>query len=674
MNNSKRIMAGVASLAMLTGVVAAFPVQPEKVNAADDVIFSADFEDGKEDGFSRRGEDETVEVISEGAHGGDNCLSISTRAESWNGPQVALDDVIEAGTQYIVTAYAKTPYYSKLTLSMQFDDAEGTTHYDNVLPQDCKDGDWLKYEAKVSFPAGSTNKYLYFEAADANCTIFVDDFQIANVPDVAIEDLTSLRAYYADYFKIGTALTPSDLASKPFMKLVDKHFSGSITVGNELKPDYVLNSKATLAYMEENGDDENPQVSLASAKPVLDYCVKYNIPLRAHTLVWHSQTPEWFFKENYDAKGEYVSKEKMLKRMENYIKNFFAALEKEYPTLNIYACDVVNEAWLEDGTPRKPGHPDQSNGYGASDWVAVFGDNSFIDYAFEYAREYAPEGCKLYYNDYNEYMDKKKQIVEMATRLKEKGVIDGIGMQAHLDARQSMDAAFPSPQMFEAAIKEYAATGLDIQVTELDATVPENSGDQYFEYQAKYYNGIMDAIEKYKDNISAVIFWGVTDDNSWRASQNPLLFDSEFKAKPAFYSIIEGLTPGEVPTLEPTAVPTKTAPSESPSPSPTVSPSETTAPESPSPKPTATTTPEVTETPSATPTSENANVAYGDLDSSGTVDVTDLTQLSLFLLKDLKLDEKAQKCADVNADGNIDLTDLATLRQFISKKISKLGA
>ena len=72
MNNSKRIMAGVASLAMLAGVVAAFPVQPEKVNAADDVIFSADFEDGKEDGFSRRGEDETVEVVTDDAHGGKN--------------------------------------------------------------------------------------------------------------------------------------------------------------------------------------------------------------------------------------------------------------------------------------------------------------------------------------------------------------------------------------------------------------------------------------------------------------------------------------------------------------------------------------------------------------------------------------------------------------------------
>jgi endo-1,4-beta-xylanase len=294
--------------------------------------------------------------------------------------------------------------------------------------------------------------------------------------------------------------------------------------------------------MEENGDDENPQVSLASAKPVLDYCVKNNIPLRAHTLVWHSQTPEWFFKENYDAKGEYVSKEKMLKRMENYIKNVFAALAKEYPTLNIYACDVVNEAWLEDCTPRKPGHPSESNQWGASDWVAVFGDNSFIDYAFEYARKYAPKGCKLYYNDYNEYMDKKKQIVEMATRLKEKGVIDGIGMQAHIDCRQSMDAAFPSPQMFEQAVKEYVATGLDVQITELDATVQENSGDKYFDIQAKYYKGLFDIYEKYADKISAVIFWGVTDTKSWRASQNPLIFDKDFMAKPAFKSIVEGKT------------------------------------------------------------------------------------------------------------------------------------
>ncbi len=659
MNNSKKIAAGIVSAAMLATIASAYSVPSEQVNAEEDVLFSADFEDGELGAFSRRGEDETLEVIDTDAHGGEKSLCVSTRAQGWNGPQVALDDVIKAGEQYIVTAYAKSEYYSQLTLSMQYNDAEGETHYDNVLKQDSKDGSWLEYNTKFSFPAGSTDMYLYFESSDASVKIYVDDFQITTTPDVAIEDLTSLRAYYSDAFKIGTAITPSDLASKPFMKLVDRHFSGSITVGNEMKPDYVLNYNATQKYFEETGDDENPQVSFAQAKPVLDYCLKNNIPVRVHTLVWHSQTPEWFFKENYDASGEYVSKEKMLKRMENYIKNFFETLTELYPTLDFYACDVVNEAWLDDGSPRRPGHPDQSNGYGASDWVAVFGDNSFIEPAFTFARKYAPEGCKLYYNDYNEYMNKKTKIVEMAAELKEKGVIDGIGMQSHLDARQNMGSAFPSVSMYESAIKDYVETGLDVQITELDVTIPENSGDQYFEHQAEYYNGIMDAIEKYKDNISAVVFWGVTDDASWRASQLPLIFDSEYKAKPAFYSIIDGLTPGDIPEV--------TSPSEPPvtTPAVTTSAAEVT-----------TVSETVTDAPAETTTSSDSTpteTVYGDIDINGHVDVTDLSMLSLYLIGDQRLEGQALLNADADASGEVNIADLARLRQYLSKIIDKLG-
>ena len=659
MNNSKKIAAGIVSAAMLATIASAYSVPSEQVNAEEDVLFSADFEDGELGAFSRRGEDETLEVIDTDAHGGEKSLCVSTRAQGWNGPQVALDDVIKAGEQYIVTAYAKSEYYSQLTLSMQYNDAEGETHYDNVLKQDSKDGSWLEYNTKFSFPAGSTDMYLYFESSDASVKIYVDDFQITTTPDVAIEDLTSLRAYYSDAFKIGTAITPSDLASKPFMKLVDRHFSGSITVGNEMKPDYVLNYNATQKYFEETGDDENPQVSFAQAKPVLDYCLKNNIPVRVHTLVWHSQTPEWFFKENYDASGEYVSKEKMLKRMENYIKNFFETLTELYPTLDFYACDVVNEAWLDDGSPRRPGHPDQSNGYGASDWVAVFGDNSFIEPAFTFARKYAPEGCKLYYNDYNEYMNKKTKIVEMAAELKEKGVIDGIGMQSHLDARQNMGSAFPSVSMYESAIKDYVETGLDVQITELDVTIPENSGDQYFEHQAEYYNGIMDAIEKYKDNISAVVFWGVTDDASWRASQLPLIFDSEYKAKPAFYSIIDGLTPADIPEV--------TSPSEPPvtTPAVTTSAAEVT-----------TVSETVTDAPAETTTSSDSTpteTVYGDIDINGHVDVTDLSMLSLYLIGDQRLEGQALLNADADASGEVNIADLARLRQYLSKIIDKLG-
>ena len=659
MNNSKKIAAGIVSAAMLATIASAYSVPSEQVNAEEDVLFSADFEDGELGAFSRRGEDETLEVIDTDAHGGEKSLCVSTRAQGWNGPQVALDDVIKAGEQYIVTAYAKSEYYSQLTLSMQYNDAEGETHYDNVLKQDSKDGSWLEYNTKFSFPAGSTDMYLYFESSDASVKIYVDDFQITTTPDVAIEDLTSLRAYYSDAFKIGTAITSRDLASKPFMKLVDRHFSGSITVGNEMKPDYVLNYNATQKYFEETGDDENPQVSFAQAKPVLDYCLKNNIPVRVHTLVWHSQTPEWFFKENYDASGKYVSKEKMLKRMENYIKNFFETLTELYPTLDFYACDVVNEAWLDDGTPRRPGHPDQSNGYGASDWVAVYGDNSFIEPAFTFARKYAPEGCKLYYNDFNEYMGKKTKIVEMAAELKKKGVIDGIGMQSHLDARQNMGSAFPSVSMYESAIKDYVETGLDVQITELDVTIPENSGDQYFEHQAEYYNGIMDAIEKYKDNISAVVFWGVTDDASWRASQLPLIFDSEYKAKPAFYSIIDGLTPGDIPEV--------TSPSEPPvtTPAVTTSAAEVT-----------TVSETVTDAPAETTTSSDSTpteTVYGDIDINGHVDVTDLSMLSLYLIGDQRLEGQALLNADADASGEVNIADLARLRQYLSKIIDKLG-
>ena len=88
---------------------------------------------------------------------------------------------------------------------------------------------------------------------------------------------------------------------------------------------------------------------------------------------------------------------------------------------------MVNEAWLDNGSPRTGGGQSENANY--SGWVKVFGDNSFIEPAFEYARKYAPKNTKLYYNDFNEYMPQKTDaICKMALELKEKGLIDGIGM------------------------------------------------------------------------------------------------------------------------------------------------------------------------------------------------------------------------------------------------------
>ena len=310
-------------------------------------------------------------------------------------------------------------------------------------------------------------------------------------------------------------------------------------------------------------------------------------------LIWHSQTPDWFFKENYSDDGAWVSKETMLIRMENFIKNYFEVLTKEYPNIDFYACDVVNEAWEDNGSPRTAGSNYIKNGQSA--WVQVFGDNSFIEPAFEYARKYAPEGCKLYYNDYNEYISgKTNAIYEMSMDIKEKGIIDGIGMQSHLDVN------FPSAKQYKDSLAKFASTGLDIQITELDVTTSDIS-ESGFEKQAQYYSDIFDAIVEYKDNISAVILWGITDDGSWRADRCPLLFDAEYKAKPAYYSIIDGI---EIPDYK-----------------------------------------------------------TGDINKDGAVTVADAVLLQKHLLKVTNLDNTQYTLADINQDGEINIFDLILLRR-----------
>ncbi len=544
----KRILAtflgGAMALCSVVSALGGMSASAAAEAANGNVLYSADFEDGKND-FSGRGGVEALEIQSEKVHGGSGALKISGRTENWNGPQLPVSSILQAGTEYSIAAFAMTEGNSRLTLSCQYDDASGTTKYDNIMAMD-NTGSWAEYSTKFSFPADAVNMYLYFEADDAGAVIYVDDFMISEAADVAIEDIPALSGVYADSFKIGTAIGTSTLASKPSMALLEKHFSGSVTLENEMKPDFVLDQAASQA-----AGEDNPQVTLASAKPVLDYCAEHNIPVRGHTLVWHSQTPDWFFKEGFADDGEWVSKETMIVRMENYIKNLMVTLKTEYPTLDLYAYDVVNEAWTDQGTPRQPGSSKSENPE-SSAWVRIFGDNSFIEYAFQFARKYAPEGCKLYYNDFNEYIPAKTDaIINMANDLKAKGLIDGIGIQSHLDVK------FPSPAQYADALAKLAATGLDIQVTELDATTSDTS-DAGLEIQAKYYSDIMNAIVQHKDSISAVVFWGIDDAASWRGDRMPLLFTGDYTAKPAFYAITGGESGTDSETAAVTTTTTRT--------------------------------------------------------------------------------------------------------------------
>jgi len=531
MKNLRKMIAGAVCAAMLSGVL---PVYDAPVSAGS-ILFSSDFEDGSLV-FSGRGGTETVKITEENAHGGSKALCTFNRSSAWNGPQTMLDKVVEPGTEYFISAAVKASVAATVTMSIQYDGSDGNVHYENVISTQNDGSSWTELKnVRLRFPSDAKMKYLYFESDSATADIYIDDIEITESLDTGIEQLPSLSQHYSDAFTIGTALTPDNLESEQFMQLAQRHFNGSVTIGNQLKPDFVLDRSATLSLAENTGDDTDPQVSLEAAKPLLDYCLENNIPLRGHTLVWHSQTPDWFFREGFSDSGEWVSEEKMTARMENYIKNLMGALAEQYPDLNIYAWDVVNEAWKDDGTPRDPGSNNEKEGLSA--WVRIYGDNSFIEKAFTFARKYAPEGTKLFYNDYNEYMEAKTSaILQMAKDLQEKGLIDGIGMQSHLAVN------YPSAEQYSAALAKFTSTGLDVQITELDITTNDLTAAG-FEKQAQVFSDIMDVIYSYKDKVSSVIFWGITDGNSWRASQCPLLFDSNYKAKPAYYSITDDPSP-----------------------------------------------------------------------------------------------------------------------------------
>ena len=360
-------------------------------------------------------------------------------------------------------------------------------------------------------------------------------FLIATVvgimPVFAQVEAQGLKDVYQEYFLFGTVLNSNTSNDQKMKDLVLREFN-SITPENELKPD------ATMVLSGSTNEDIKVQLN-TGARRILKFCEDNNIPVRGHTLVWHNQTPAWFFRANMTSSGALADAATMDKRMESYIKNIFALIKKDFPNVNLYAYDVVNEAFKNNGG----GLREAGTASGQSPWTQIYGNDQFIVNAFKYARMYAPANCKLFYNDYNEYIsDKRNDMYNLAMKLKAENLIDGIGMQAHLDM------GYPSASLFGEAVAKFASTGLEIQITEMDITT--STGD--FTAQGRQYRDIMKKVLEYKDNVTAFVVWGIQDNQSWRSSRNPLLFDSSGNRKPAYdelYFLASGTYPTSLPEV-----------------------------------------------------------------------------------------------------------------------------
>lgn len=338
----------------------------------------------------------------------------------------------------------------------------------------------------------------------------------------------SLCCAYRGEFLIGAAVNPWSIGDEAGRALVLRHFN-SITAENGMKPERLLDRKATLAL----GDGVRTAQDFARTDDLLSFARDSGLRVRFHVLCWHNQTPRWFFAENWDDAPDapLADRDTVLARQEAYIRDVMTHVNGAFPGV-VYAWDVVNEAMEPDqGAP---------GAYRArSLWFQTAGPD-FIPAAFRAARKYQAPGQKLFYNDYNTFLpDKRDAILAMLEGLTEEGLADGMGMQGHFALND------PPVSLCEEAARRYAALGLELQVTELDIHCP--GGDEAHQAAlAAHYEEYFDMLLRLKAEgipVGSVTFWGLTDRDSWltgfrRERSFPLLFTGERETKPAFDAVV----------------------------------------------------------------------------------------------------------------------------------------
>jgi endo-1,4-beta-xylanase len=330
----------------------------------------------------------------------------------------------------------------------------------------------------------------------------------------------TLKEAYKNYFPVGVAVGAKQLKGAE-AELIKQQFN-SITPENAMKMGPI--------HPEEN------RYFWTDADAIVDFAQKNKLRVRGHNLLWHEQTPKWLFK---DAEGKQVSKEVLLKRLHDHI----FTVVKRYKG-KIYAWDVVNEAIAD--------NPDEF--LRDTEWYKICGED-FIAKAFEYAHEADPKAV-LFYNDYNtERPEKRERVYKLLKKLKDAKVpIDAVGLQGHWSLQE------PTEAELRKAIEQYSSLGLKVQITELDVSIypwekerrekRPGESDAYTaeleQKQAEQYKMFFRVFRDYKNVMTGVTFWNVSDQYSWLDTypvpgrkNYPLLFDQNLKPKKAFQEVVK---------------------------------------------------------------------------------------------------------------------------------------
>lgn len=611
-----------ASFCLTSVVVTLKEGSGSQITHGENIIDNGDFsnQDFSSWSASLGGAKITAEPVENGADiGVTTCGAITRSQDPSKSYECFAQDITEnvsEGEEYEFSFWAKLSddYNKELkdsqkTVQFQpyYENGDGKQEYDTTglisgtSAQILEAGKWTKFEGTYKIPSGA-KKVVIRILEQGNWqepgSCIMGKYYVANVsmkkitkPKPEIEEnipdwKASVTESIGNGSIAGTAIMSSEISDDTLMALVKKHFN-AVTFGNELKPDALFNyqigqsvDSTTITFQGKElkvpvVNDKQENLDFSRADAMLDKILEWNnanpndkIRVRGHVLVWHSQTPEWFFHEDYDVAKPYADKETMNRRLEWFISSVFdhyfgEAANGKYDGL-FYGWDVVNEA-VNGNTYRDDKVISDASDTSTSDtrhgsnsmWWRVYKSNEFIINAFKYANKYAPNDVELYYNDFGETDNTKCEgIVKLINDVKSADGtrLDAFGMQAHYNVD-----GFSAAQ-FKSVAKKYAQAAGKVQLTELDfkasSTYDGTAATKESEYTKMAYchKNLYEAIKALKKegaNVSGITVWGVIEPNSWLHSQSnlgggasgsaqcPLLFDGNYKAKPAYWAYVD---------------------------------------------------------------------------------------------------------------------------------------
>lgn len=329
---------------------------------------------------------------------------------------------------------------------------------------------------------------------------------------------TLRQAAEARHILIGAAAASHYLGEADYSAILGSEFS-QLQAENEMKFGPIHPRPDT---------DPNPY-DFKGGDALVAFARSHNMVARGHTLVWHNQVSKWVTEGKYSAP-------QLATILHGHIRTVMTHYSSVPGKPGVYAWDVVNEAFNDDGTMRHTIWYDQP-GIGAGPGT------KYIEQALRWAREADPN-AKLFYNDYDaEEVNKKSDaIYVMARDFKNRGVpLDGIGFQSHITLK------FGDPEKlasFAQNLERFAKLGLELQITELDIRLTDASPAS-LTAEAKLYGQITTLCVR-QPACKLIQTWGFTDKHSWipqfyKGQGWALLWDDKYQKKPAYEAVHDAL-------------------------------------------------------------------------------------------------------------------------------------